>query len=440
MKKPRVIVIGGGLAGSEAAWQLARRGVPVDLYEMRPRRMTEAHQTGYLGELVCSNSLKAVDPTNAHGLLKAEMQKLGSLILEAAEKARLPGGKALVVDREIFARHITETLEQHPLVRIHREEMTEIPENEIVIVATGPLTSPALAEKLKEITGEETLAFYDAISPIVDADTLDYSKLFFQDRHGLDEESYLNAPMTREEYERFVDALVHAEKHQPHFDEKIPYFEGCLPIEEMARRGLDTLRYGPLKPIGLKDPRTGKQPYAVVQLRPENRDRTAYSLVGFQTQLRIPEQKRVFRMIPGLEHAEFLRYGAVHRNTYLKAPAILKPTLQLKMRENVFIAGQLVGTEGYTEAAMGGLLAGINAARLVQGKPPVVPPLHTMMGALIHYITTAPPKHFQPMNANFGLILDIPRGLKKAAKRKFIVERALEELDRWLQEISSNGS
>ncbi len=432
-QKPVVWVIGGGLAGSEAAWQAAQRGVHVLLFEMRPVRKTPVHQTDRLAELVCSNSLKAVDPLNAHGLLKKEMLRLGSLILEAALQASLPGGKALVVDREIFANIVTEKIEQHPDIEIIRQEVTELPNDQWTVVATGPLTSDALAEHLKTLTGEESLAFYDAISPIVSADSLDFDRLFFQDRHGWDHDSYLNAPMSKEEYERFVEALRTAEIHEPHFDEKIPFFEGCLPIEEMARRGLETLRYGPLRPVGLKDPRTGETPYAVVQLRPENRDRTAYSLVGFQTRLKIPEQRRVFRMIPGLEHAEFLRYGAIHRNTYLKSPKILQPTLQLRDHPQILIAGQLVGTEGYTEAAMGGLLAGINVARLAQGQPPVVPPLHTMMGALIHYITTVDPKHFQPMNANFGLILDVPKRMKKLEKKRFIVRRALEELEQWIR-------
>lgn len=431
-----VIVIGGGLAGSEATWQLAKRGVKVILYEMRPRKPTPAHKTDKLGELVCSNSLKAVDPLNAHGLLKKEMTLLGSLILEAAEMSRLQGGKALVVDREVFADYITQKISKHPNIEAIREEIDEIPENKIAIIATGPLTSDSLAETLKRMTGQENLYFYDAISPIVSADSLNYEKLFFKDRHGWENESYLNSPLTKEEYYRIVDELRRAEQHKPHFDEKIPYFEGCLPVEVMAQRGIDTLRYGPLRPIGLRDPRTGKTPFAVIQLRPENKQRTAYSLVGFQTRLKIQEQKRILRMIPGLENAEVLRYGAIHRNTYLNAPRIVLPTLQMKEFPNIFIAGQLVGTEGYTEAAMGGLIAGINAYRLLKGLKPVVPPLHTMMGALLAYISQSDPDNFQPMNANFGLILDVPHGLRKLEKKRFIVKRALKELEEWIKRNS----
>ena len=431
-----VIVIGGGLAGSEAAWQLAEQGIQVRLYEMRPKKLTPAHHTGRLAELVCSNSLKSTEETNAHGLLKEELRKLGSLILEAAEQARIPGGKALVVDREKFSAYVTEKIENHPNIEVVREEVPRIPRDEIVVVATGPLTSEALAEDLRQLTGEDYLHFYDALSPIVDADSLDFSRLFFADRFGLDE-SYLNAPMTEEEYYRFWEALVNAEIHVGHDyeDVKRNFFEGCLPIEEMARRGPDTLLFGPLRPVGLVDPRTGKTPYAVVQLRPENAEKTAFSLVGFQTQLKVGEQKRVFRMIPGLERAEFLRYGAVHRNTYVNAPKILLPTLQLKKHPNIFLAGQISGTEGYTEAAAGGLIAGINAARLAQGLQPLVVPPHTMIGALLRYLTHTNPKYFQPMNANFGLFIQVPKGLKKLEKRRFLVERARRTLDEWMDEV-----
>ncbi len=431
----RVVVIGGGLAGSEAAWQIARQGVEVILYEMRPVRSTPAHRTGLLAELVCSNSLKSRDITSAQGLLKWELSRLGSLILEAAHHAAIPGGKALSVDREKFARYVTERLESHPRVEIRREEVTRIPEEGPVIIATGPLTSDAFAEALRDLVGE-FLAFFDAVSPIVDAESLDFSRLYWKDRHGWDEESYLNAPMDRETYDRFVQALITAEKHEPHdFEKSLGFFEGCLPIEEMARRGPETLRYGPLKPVGLEDPRTGELPYAVVQLRPENEEKTAFSLVGFQTQLRIREQERVFRMIPGLEHARFLRYGAVHRNTFIRSPVLLRPTLQLRTRPDVFFAGQITGTEGYLAAAAGGWLAGFNAARLVRGEEPVHLPEHTVMGALFRYIATSNPRYFQPMNPNFGLMIQIPKRLRGAARRQFMVDRARKSLMRWMEAL-----
>jgi len=428
-----IIVIGGGLAGSEAAWQIARRGGKVILYEMRPTKGTPAHKTGNLAELVCSNSLKSKDLFNAHGLLKEELRRMGSLIIEAAEEAALPGGKALVVDREIFSRFITEKLESHPRIRVVRKEIRKIPQNGLVIMATGPLTSGFLASNLQRLTGEENLAFYDAISPIVDASTLDYTKLYFKDRHGWDDDSYLNAPLDEETYYRFWQALVKAEVYAGHEFDKIPYFEGCLPIEVMAARGVDTLRFGPLRPVGLPDPKTGREPFAVVQLRPENRERTAYSLVGFQTKLRIKEQIRIFRMVPGLEKADFLRYGAVHRNTFLNAPKLLNRTLQLRNLPHLLIAGQLAGTEGYVEAAMGGLVAGINALRMAQGLEPLEFPAETMTGALLKYLETADPRYFQPMNANFGLFEDAPK-MKKMEKRRYLASRALEVLKRWIKE------
>ncbi|MCD6087097.1 MAG: methylenetetrahydrofolate--tRNA-(uracil(54)-C(5))-methyltransferase (FADH(2)-oxidizing) TrmFO [Candidatus Hydrothermae bacterium] len=428
-----IIIIGGGLAGSEAAWQIARRGGKVILYEMRPTKGTPAHKTGNLAELVCSNSLKSKDLFNAHGLLKEELRRMGSLIIEAAEEAALPGGKALVVDREIFSRYITEKLESHPRIRVVRKEIRKIPQNGLVIMATGPLTSGFLASNLQRLTGEENLAFYDAISPIVDASTLDYTKLYFKDRHGWDDDSYLNAPLDEETYYRFWQALVKAEVYAGHEFDKIPYFEGCLPIEVMAARGVDTLRFGPLRPVGLPDPKTGREPFAVVQLRPENRERTAYSLVGFQTKLRIKEQIRIFRMVPGLEKADFLRYGAVHRNTFLNAPKLLNRTLQLRNLPHLLIAGQLAGTEGYVEAAMGGLVAGINALRMAQGLEPLEFPAETMTGALLKYLETADPRYFQPMNANFGLFEDAPK-MKKMEKRRYLASRALEVLKRWIKE------
>lgn len=431
----RAIVIGGGLAGSEAAWQIAKRGIVVQLYEMRPKKMTPAHKTSYLGELVCSNSLKSKDIYNAHGLLKEELRKLGSLIIDIADKSAIPGGKALVVDREKFSRMITESLQAHPNVDIIREEVKYIEKDEITVIATGPLTSESLTRELKKLTGEEYLSFYDAISPIIDAESLNLSKLFRAERYGWEKNAYLNAPLNEEEYYKFWKALVEAEIHEPHdFEKDIPYFEGCLPIEVMAKRGADSLRFGPLRPIGLTDPVTGKEPFAVVQLRPENKECTAYSLVGFQTQLKIKEQERVFRMIPGLEKAVFLRYGAVHRNTFLNAPKFLSPTLQFKNFPSILVAGQLIGTEGYVEAATGGALAGINASLLARGRTPVTLPVETISGALINYISNSDPKHFQPMNANIGLLTSAPRGLKKYERRRFYVQRAVRTIEKWIEE------
>ena len=431
-----VIVIGAGLAGSEAAYQLAKRGVRVKLFEMRPVKLTPAHKTGLFAELVCSNSLKSMEIFNSHGLLKAELKRLDSLILKAAEHAAIPGGKALVVDREKFSRYVTETLRSMPEIEVINEEIKTVPSDGIVIIASGPLTSDALAMSIMEITGEEYLSFYDALSPIVDAESLDMSKLYFKDRYGWDDSSYLNAPMSEEEYDRFWEALVTAEVHKPHdFEAESKYFEGCLPIEEMAKRGRDTLRFGPLKPVGLPDPRTGKEPFAVVQLRRENAEGTAYSLVGFQTQLTYPEQRRVFRMIPGLEKAVFLRYGAVHRNTFVNAPRVLTETLQIKKSPKLFIAGQLSGSEGYVEAATGGLLSSLNAFRLLKGLSPVPFHRHTISGALFRYMAYANPRHFQPMNVNFGLMSDVPK-MSRTRRKVFMVERALKSLIRWMEEHS----
>ena len=423
-----VKVIGGGLAGSEAAWTLAQRGIRVILYEMRPATMTPAHSTGLLGELVCSNSLKSKDILSAQGLLKEEMRRMGSLIMQAADRSAIPGGKALVVDRQRFAEYITSALSGHPLVEIRREEVVRIP-GPIAIIATGPLTSEAFAESLANFVGQEFLYFYDALSPVVSAESLDTRGMFWADRHGWDKEAYLNAPMSEEEYRRFYEALVAAEVHNPHFDERIPYFEGCLPVEVMAKRGYETLLYGPMRPSGLIDPRTGEEPFAAVQMRPENAEKTAFSLVGFQTQLKISEQERVFRMIPGLEKAEFLRYGAVHRNTYLNAPRLLNPTLELRGNSGIFVAGQLSGTEGYLEAAAGGLVAGINAARIALGKKPMPFPAHTALGTLFSAITEARDKDYQPTNLHLALFTDVPKNLRGRARREFIARRALRELE-----------
>ncbi|RUM88698.1 MAG: methylenetetrahydrofolate--tRNA-(uracil(54)-C(5))-methyltransferase (FADH(2)-oxidizing) TrmFO [Thermodesulfatator sp.] len=433
----RVTIIGGGLAGSEAAWQLARRGVKVRLWEMRPHRLTPAHRTGKLGELVCSNSLRSKEITSAVGLLKEEMRRLGSLIMEAALASEVPAGKALAVDREQFADYITQRLSEHPLVEIVRQEVRQIPREGLVIVATGPLTSEALAQDLQRLTGEDYFHFYDAIAPIVYADSLDWEKVFRADRYGKGPGSYVNCPLTKEDYERLVEALLSAEKVPLHPFEEPRYFEGCLPIEVMAERGRETLRYGPMKPVGLVDPRTGREPYAVVQLRPENREGTLYNLVGFQTKLKYHEQERVFRLIPGLEKAEFARYGSIHRNSFVCAPRVLRPTLQLKAEPRVFLAGQITGVEGYVESTAMGLLAGMNAARLLQGKDLVVPPPETAHGALVRYLMEADPRHFQPMNINWGLFPPLPKRkrLPKRERYRLLAERALKALEEWLREI-----
>ena len=432
-----VIVIGAGLAGSEAAWQLANLGLRVIIYEMRPQKLTPAHKTGYFAELVCSNSLRSKDLTNAVGLLKEELRKLGSLIIESADINQIPGGKALVVDRERFAKYITERLLNHPNIRFVCEEMTEIPTDKVVIVATGPLTSDPLAKSLAKLISEPFLHFYDAISPIVYGDSIDWGKVFVADRYGEEEGAYVNCPLTKEEYERFVQELLRAEKVPLHSFEEPKYFEGCLPIEVMAERGIDTLRYGPMKPKGLIDPRTGKEPYAVVQLRPENAERTLYNMVGFQTKLKYHEQERVFRLIPGLEKAEFARYGSIHRNTFVNAPKVLTPYLQLKNYPNVFLAGQITGVEGYVESTAMGLVAGINAYRLIKGKELVTPPPETAIGSLVHYLQHSNPKHFQPMNINWGLFPEIPgkRKLKKEEKLRALVERALKALEDWQRKL-----
>ena len=436
----QVTVIGGGLAGSEACWQLVKRGLSVRLFEMRPKKLTPAHKTDKLGELVCSNSLRSKEITSAVGLLKEEMRRLRSLIMEAALRSEVPAGKALAVDRERFAAYITERLLAHPRVEIIREEVREIPKEGIVIVATGPLTSEALAEDLKRYTGEEYFHFYDAIAPIVYADSIDWEKVFVADRYQEGEGAYVNCPLTKEEYERFVEELLAAEKVPFKEFERPKYFEGCLPIEVMAERGRDTLRYGPMKPVGLIDPRTGQEPYAVVQLRPENREKTLYNLVGFQTKLTYPEQKRVFRLIPGLEKAEFARLGSVHRNSFVCAPKVLQKTLQLKREPRIFLAGQISGVEGYVESTAMGLLAGLNAGRLARQRELLVPPRTTAHGALVHYLTEADPRNFQPMNINWGLFppLDLPRGRKKRLPKReryrLLAERALRDLEAWIKE------
>ena len=429
-----VVIIGGGLAGSEAAWQAANHGAKVTLYEMRPKESTQAHKTGYLAELVCSNSLGSTDILNAPGILKEEMRLLNSLVIRVADEVRVPAGSALAVDRDQFSQKITQALESHPNVRILREEIKEIPTDCLCILATGPLTSDALASAIRELTHTKHLYFFDAISPIIDADSIDMDKVFRASRYDKGTADYLNCPMDEATYGAFYDAMVKAEKVQPKDFEKVPYFEGCIPIEVMAERGKQTMLFGPLKPVGLEDPRTGKRPHAVVQLRPENVHGTCYNMVGFQTKLTYPEQRRVFRMIPGLENAEFLRLGSLHRNTFINSPQLLRDTLQLKVRGTAFFAGQLVGVEGYTESAAMGGLAGINAAMGLAGLSLVTPPPTTAHGSLLTYITTTDPRHFQPINTNFGLFPPLAGNIRdKEQKRRKIGQRALEDLEAWKQ-------
>lgn len=431
-----VLIVGAGLAGSEAAWQVTRRGIPVILYEMRPEKKTPAHHTGDFAELVCSNSLRAQALENAVGLLKEEMRRLNSLIMRAADATRVPAGGALAVDRQAFARYITEALTREPLVTVRREEVTAIPDHMPAIIATGPLTSDALARAIRELTGEDYLYFYDAVAPIVTLESINMEKVFWASRYEKGEAAYLNCPMTEEEYERFYAALVTAERAPLKAFEQEVHFEGCMPVEAMAARGKETLLFGPLKPVGLVDPRTGKRPYAVVQLRQDNREGTLFNMVGFQTNLKWGEQQRVFRLIPGLENAEFVRYGVMHRNTYLNAPVLLAATLACKKRPGLFFAGQITGVEGYVESAAAGLIAGINAARLVQGREPVIFPPETAHGALTHYITTADPKNFQPMNVNYGLFPPLPEKIRDRKRRNLMLaERALRVLDAWRREV-----
>jgi methylenetetrahydrofolate--tRNA-(uracil-5-)-methyltransferase len=433
-----VAVVGGGLAGSEAAWQIAERGVRVRLYEMRPRAKTPAHGTDRLAELVCSNSLKSDSPENGHGLLKRELEAYGSLVMAAARAHAVPAGSALAVDRDAFAGEITERLTRHPRITIVREEVTAIPEERPVILATGPLTSDLLAGALRDrflaylapqdpsAVASDLLYFYDAISPILSGESIDRAVAFAASRRGKGGDDYLNCPLDREEYRRFWQAVSAAELTPLHPFEEARYFEGCLPVEVLAARGEDVLRFGPMKPVGLIDPRTGRRPHAVVQLRLENRDGTMYNMVGFQTRMRWGEQRRVFRTIPGLHHAEFLRFGSIHRNTFITAPLLLQETMQFRGDPGVFIAGQLTGVEGYLESAGTGLLAGVNAVRLLGGRPPAVLPETTALGALIRHICRADPRGFQPMNVNFGLLppLDGP-ARARPERRRLLVERAL---------------
>jgi methylenetetrahydrofolate--tRNA-(uracil-5-)-methyltransferase len=434
----KIRVLGGGLAGTEAAWQIARHGLDVDLYEMRPRRKTPAHVTNNLAELVCSNSLKSNDTFHAPGLLKEEMRILDSLVILAADRSSVPAGMSLSVDRELFSRNIEEKLEQHPNVRIIREEITSIPGDGINIIATGPLTSESLAESIRQFTQSPYLYYYDAISPIIDSDSIDRSIVFAASRYGKGTDDYLNCPLTKEQYDQFYDAVVAAETHALKEFEKAVFFEGCLPIEELARRGRKTLTFGPMKPVGLTDPATQRRPFAVVQLRQDNIAASHYNMVGFQTSMRFSEQDRVFRMIPGLEKAEFIRYGWIHRNTYLNAPALLLSTYQTKSNPSLFFAGQLSGVEGYVDSAASGLLAGINAARYALGLPSKVPPPSTAMGALAYYISNADPDHFQPMNITFGLLHapDVQTIRDKKRKKELLATRALDAIRQFAEEVS----
>jgi methylenetetrahydrofolate--tRNA-(uracil-5-)-methyltransferase len=431
---PALQVVGGGLAGCEAAWQLAERGHRVTLIEMRGVRSTPAHQTDDLAELVCTNSFKSEDVQNAHGLLKAEMRDLGSILLRAADSARVPAGQALAVDRTVFARLITEYIEGHPNITLERAELTDLPAGPAVI-ATGPLTSDALTSRIAALLGDEGLAFYDSIAPIISDESIDTGIAFFASRWGKGgDDDYLNCPMSREEYDAFIAALKEADVYPGHDWENIPYFEGCLPIEVMAERGHDTLRFGPMKPVGLRDPRTDRRPWAVVQLRREDRTGQMWNMVGFQTRLRTGEQRRIFRMIPGLENAEFLRMGSIHRNTYLNFPAKLNEYGAAPARPDVIFAGQLTGVEGYTESAASGVLAGINLHRIVSGEEPALPPPTTMLGALLRYLRTAEPGRFQPMNSNFGLIDPLEEHVRdKGLRRQRVVERARADFAAWIE-------
>jgi methylenetetrahydrofolate--tRNA-(uracil-5-)-methyltransferase len=422
-----ITVIGGGLAGSEAAYQIAQYGQRVRLFEMRPVRQTPAHRTDQLAEIVCSNSLKSDQPYNASWLLKEELRRLGSILIQIADSVRVPAGSALAVDRGRFAARVTEVISNQPNIELVREEATDIPNDGVVVIASGPLTSERLSQSIRKFCGSEHLYFYDAISPIVDADSVDRSRTYRASRYGKAADDYVNCPMERDEYTGFYEALLAAESVDIHDFEEAHYFESCLPIEELARRGPDTLRFGPMRPVGLESPATGRTPYAVVQLRQEDLMQSSYNIVGFQNHLKFTEQKRIFRMIPGLENAEFLRLGQIHRNTYINAPQTLLPTLAAREDARIFFAGQLAGTEGYVENVASGLVAGINAVRTSRGETPITFPAETAIGALCRYVST-PQKHFAPMNINFGLLpsIELPRRTAKTEKQRLLCERALE--------------
>ncbi|PSL51179.1 methylenetetrahydrofolate--tRNA-(uracil-5-)-methyltransferase [Salsuginibacillus halophilus] len=429
MSQTTVHVIGAGLAGSEATWQLAKEGHHVHLYEMRPNRQTPAHHTDKFAELVCSNSLRANALSNAVGVLKEEMRHLDSIIIQAADQASVPAGGALAVDRHEFAAYVTEHVKNHPNVTVHNEEITEIPE-EPTIIATGPLTTDGLSGAIREMTGEEYLYFYDAAAPIIETDSIDMNRAYLKSRYDKGEAAYINCPMTKEEFDNFYDALMEAERVPMKEFEKDIFFEGCMPVEVMAERGRKTLLFGPMKPVGLEHPETGETPYAVVQLRQDNQAGTLYNIVGFQTHMKWGPQKEVVRIIPGLENADIVRYGVMHRNTFINSPRLLEPTYQSKQKSNVFFAGQITGVEGYVESAAAGLMAGINAGRYASGEPLTVFPEETMHGAIANYITTANPDNFQPMNVNFGLLPRLEEKIKnKKERNEKLAERAIASLE-----------
>jgi len=440
----KVSIIGGGLAGCDCAWQLAEAGVSVELYEMKPGRHSEAHTEDGLAELVCSNSFRATGPAAAIGLLKEEMVALGSLIMEAAFETQVPAGGALAVDRTLFSEYITEKIENHQNISVHRKEIASLDAEELqgcdgVIIAAGPLASPELTESLIKAVGDERLYFYDAIAPIVSRESIDFDKAFWGSRWKPEDDDYLNCPMDEAEYKAFVAELIAGEKVQPREFEKEIHFEGCLPVEAMAERGEMTLAFGPLKPVGLEDPKTGERPFAVIQLRTENKDKTAFNLVGFQTKLKYPEQKRIFRMIPGLENAEFLRLGSIHRNTYVNAPEVLDESLQLKARPGFYLAGQLTGVEGYLESAACGLWLGLSLAKRLSGEAVVEPPVETALGALLGHLRTKPDKQFQPSNVNFGLMPGLNRKMKKKLRKEAYGIRAKEAFASWFEKAKLGG-
>jgi methylenetetrahydrofolate--tRNA-(uracil-5-)-methyltransferase len=433
----KLIIIGGGLAGCEAAWQAAAQGVNVLLFEMRPKKMTEAHKTPLLAELVCSNSLRSKEMTTGAGILKMELELADSLVMKAAKESMVSAGSALAVDRKMFSEFITDAIESHPNIKVIREEITEI-DDSITIAATGPLTSGPMADFLKSILGESHLYFYDAIAPIIDAEGIDYTRVYLSSRYGKGGDDYVNCPMNKEEYNKFYDTLMEADIVAVRDFEDIKVFEGCMPVEVMAKRGRDTLRFGPLKPVGLPDPKTEKLPYAVVQLRPENKWKTAYNMVGFQTRLKWHEQKRVFRMITGLENAEFLRFGSIHRNTYINSPRHLNRDLSLKEKNNIYLAGQITGVEGYIESTAMGLIAGINAAKRIMGKEIVYPPRNSAHGSLLNHVTESEPEGFQPSNINFGLLNTYEETLKirdKKIRRQKIADIALKEWEEYIYKV-----
>jgi methylenetetrahydrofolate--tRNA-(uracil-5-)-methyltransferase len=430
-----VNVVGAGLAGSEAAWQIAKRGIRVNLYEMRPVKQTPAHHTDKFAELVCSNSLRANSLTNAVGVIKEEMRMLDSVIIQSADDSSVPAGGALAVDRHEFSAHVTSRVKNHPNVTVINEEVTEIPEG-ITIIATGPLTSESLSNKLRNLTGEEYLYFYDAAAPIIEKDSIDMDKVYLKSRYDKGEAAYLNCPMTEEEFDKFYDALISAETATLREFEKEIFFEGCMPIEVMAKRGRKTMLFGPLKPVGLEDPRTGKRPHAVVQLRQDDAAGTLYNIVGFQTHLKWGAQKEVFQLIPGLENAEIIRYGVMHRNTFINSPKVLEASYQFKERSQLFFAGQMTGVEGYVESAASGLIAGINAARLAQNQEPLIFPRETVMGSMAHYITETNSKSFQPMNANFGLLPELPTKIRdKNSRNTELANRALQTIQNFMKNL-----